>query len=135
METSKPKLTVRLIGYWYSERTPQWPKPQDFVDESWDELERVDVGSYLSQGWIARSSMGYSPCRICGIDNGDLTLTDGVYAWPNGLAHYVENHKVRLPKEFIEHVLRRVDELDEIEIEVDWWGRQSSVCPDEAGNI
>lgn len=32
-------------------------------------------------------------------------LTDGVYVWPEGLAHYVELHNVHLPQEFVDHVL------------------------------
>ena len=31
-------------------------------------------------------------------------MTDGVWLWPEGLYHYVEDHNVRLPKEFISHI-------------------------------
>jgi hypothetical protein len=30
-------------------------------------------------------------------------LTDGVYAWPSDLAHYVSVHHARLPVEFVTH--------------------------------
>jgi hypothetical protein len=33
-------------------------------------------------------------------------MTDGVYCWPEGLAHYVKEHDVRLPDEFVTHVAR-----------------------------
>jgi hypothetical protein len=50
--------------------------------------------------------MGYSFCRFeCGIPNnamGDSDLSDGEWLWPEGLAHYVERHSVRLPDEFIQ---------------------------------
>jgi hypothetical protein len=32
---------------------------------------------------------------------GGRDLTDGVWMWPEGLAHYVERHAVRLPDEFV----------------------------------
>ncbi|HEY1188039.1 MAG TPA: hypothetical protein VGE74_10300 [Gemmata sp.] len=32
---------------------------------------------------------------------GGRDLTDGVWMWPEGLAHYVECHAVRLPDEFV----------------------------------
>ena len=40
----------RLIGYWRSDDSPNWPDPIDFVDEQWDRDEREVVGSYLSRG-------------------------------------------------------------------------------------
>lgn len=50
-------------------------------------------------------SAGFSLCRICGCRNGGTELTDGVYVWPDGLAHYVTEHDVRLPDVFVQHVL------------------------------
>ena len=40
------------------------------------------------------------------LDMGRGELTDGVYMWPEGLAHYLEKHNVRLPQEFVDHVLK-----------------------------
>lgn len=31
-------------------------------------------------------------------------MTDGIYCWPEGLAHYVRHHQVRLPEEFVRQV-------------------------------
>jgi hypothetical protein len=46
-------------------------------------------------------------CRFgCGV-NGTIEQTDGVFVWPEGLAHYVEVHSVRLPEEFVEHARAR----------------------------
>jgi hypothetical protein len=33
---------------------------------------------------------------------GSQDLTDGVWVWPEGLAHYVSAHSVRLPEMFLE---------------------------------
>ena len=52
--------------------------------------------------------MGCSSCRFsCGVTEdrmGCRDLTDGVWAWPEGLAHYVEKHGVMLPESFFAHV-------------------------------
>ena len=37
---------------------------------------------------------------------GSRDLTDGVWVWPEGLAHYVRDHGVVLPTSFIEHAAR-----------------------------
>ncbi len=34
---------------------------------------------------------------------GDSELTDGVWAWPQGLSHYVGSHDVVLPDEVLAH--------------------------------
>lgn len=39
---------------------------------------------------------------------GCCTLTDGIYVWPEGFAHYLERHAVRPPPEF---VARAIDNL------------------------
>ena len=51
--------------------------------------------------------MGFSWCRVCGkndIDMGCCDVTDGVYQWPEGLAHYVVEHRVALPPAFLEKI-------------------------------
>jgi hypothetical protein len=41
---------------------------------------------------------------VCGQQNGSRELGDAFYLWPEGLAHYVTDHDVRLPDEFVVHV-------------------------------
>lgn len=110
------------IGYWYGPGAAQrWPDPTRFLDPEWDEDDRNSVASYLRQGVIVQSYMGYSRCRICGENNGDLDLTDGTYVWPDGLVHYVEKHAVRLPDIFVNHVLGKIESLESAEREEKWW--------------
>lgn len=53
------------------------------------------------------AELGYSYCRFrdCRDEhrnrNGCRDLSDGVWVWPEGLAHYVELHSVMLPEEFV----------------------------------
>ncbi|MDP9442121.1 MAG: hypothetical protein M3P34_08095 [Actinomycetota bacterium] len=110
------------IGYWRGTTSPNHPDPADFVDETWDERDRDQVAAYLQSGTIPWVGAGFSPCRICGAPNGSAEFTDGTYIWPEGLAHYVEVHHVRLPEEVLAHIRQRWDELLEAAVvDDDWW--------------
>lgn len=101
------------IGYWY-EVSPcvAGPDPKDFVDASWDVEERKAVLGYLRAGRVETQWRGPSWCRMskgCDVRQmGSADLTDGVYVWPQGYAHYIEKHDVKPPPEFVRHVLSRV---------------------------
>jgi hypothetical protein len=96
-----------LLGYWRANDEPQsfLPNVVERVDPDWDPSERRKVVAYLRDGAYAAGYMGYSTCRFCRRDNGSRELTDGRYLWPDGLAHYVEDHEVRLPSSFVAHVI------------------------------
>lgn len=117
-------MLLRRIGLWsggYGQRS-EYPDAAALVDTSWDVDEREDIAIYLRHGLVARAYMGYSPCRLCDKqDNGNLELTDGVYLWPEGLAHYVAEHSVRLPQEFVEHTYRMEESLQRAEVDEGWW--------------
>ncbi|PJN23038.1 hypothetical protein [Kitasatospora sp. CB02891] len=115
---------LRAVGYWWSAQAPHLPHPARMVDESWDGEERSLVGTYLSQGQLACQFMGVSRCRLCGRVNGNAELTDGTYLWPSGLGHYVEEHAVRLPAEFVRHAVDRLDALEARELDFSWWDQQ-----------
>jgi hypothetical protein len=111
---SRPgKNGERFIGYWTGKHVtvPGLPDPKKFVDEAWDPDERRAVGEYLKIGSEFASWMGFSNCRICNKRNGTRCLTDGTFVWPEGFAHYVEEHAVRPPQEFVDHVLNIPPEL------------------------
>jgi len=117
-----------LVGYWSSEpdsKYSKYPHPSAFVDPTWSEDERDFMKYYLQRGLVARAYLGYSPCRMCDKrDNGCLQVTDGVYTWPEGLAHYVVEHAVRLPQEFVEHAIRNEETLGAADVDETWWIRQ-----------
>lgn len=113
---------LRSLGFWApkGERGPL-PNPADLVDPGWDESERGFVAAYLERGQIAGHWMGSSRCRLCGRVNGWRDYSDGHYIWPEGLTHYVVDHAVRLPAEFVAHVGRRTEHLEESERDHVWW--------------
>ena len=118
------------IGYWRGEHAPTWPDPHRFVDPSWNPSERDNVVDHLHRGFVARAYLGMSSCRLCGEAVGSLELSDGVFIWPEGLAHYVEAHELRLPSRFVEHIHHWTQELEEAEVDEDWWKNHSGL--DEA---
>jgi hypothetical protein len=113
--------SLKLIGYWTTGASSALPDPRLLVDEGWDADERRLVAQYLACGTVARTFMGRSPCRICGVPNGFMELTDWTYAWPEGLAHYVEVHAVRLPREIVRHVLEAIERLDDAHYDDSAW--------------
>jgi hypothetical protein len=116
-----------LIGYWRGEGAEGWPDPSDFVDPTWDEDERDVVADYLGRGFVARACMGYSPCRLCGSEtNGALELSDGVYVWPEGLAHYVVAHALRPPQSFVSHVVAMSERFENAARDESWWRSQAT---------
>ena len=125
MMTTEVMRLIR-IGYWKGPGALNWPDAKDFVDSRWNPNERDDVASYLRHGMVAAAFMGFSKCRFCGKDNGSLELTDGVYIWPEGLAHYVIDHDVRLPLRFVEHVYAMRDRIDAASVDAEWWCRLRS---------
>jgi hypothetical protein len=114
-------VRVRRIGYWRSDEEDHWPDPSDLIDEAWDDRERELVALYLEEGFIPWVGCGVSLCRICGRPNGAVEFTDGVYVWPEGLAHYVRDHSVRLPAEVLVHIKGRHHDLASLDVDDDWW--------------
>ncbi len=120
-----------LIGYWLGPLSPDWPDVREFVDPTWDATEREAVIAHLRNGKPYLESWGISNCRFCCAHNGSSELTDRIYFWPEGLAHYLEKHRVRLPQRFVEHVLRGPSRPSKSESELvgfpsdeAWWRRQ-----------
>jgi hypothetical protein len=114
-------LPITLIGYWEGPSEPGWPRVEDFVDRDWDEMERDIVASYLEEGFVPWVECGMSECRFCGAANGSAERSDGVYVWPEGLAHYVREHGVRPPVSVIRHIVGRFLEMHPQREDSIWW--------------
>jgi hypothetical protein len=124
-------MRLRRIGYWTAGPGDMrgLPDPEDFVDHGWDDDDRYVVQAYLQCGTYFRRYRGFSPCRICGKSNGSGELTDGVLAWPEGLAHYVSEHHVRLPQVIEAHILRQAARIEGAVVDDTWW---AAGAPDPA---
>ena len=112
-------MTRHRIGYWrwlgnrdrFDPSDADLPDPHNLIDSSWNPDAKHLVIDYLKGGKAVVAFGGCSTCRFkCGIpDNemGSREFSDGLWCWPEGLAHYVEVHSVRLPTEFVDHIVKR----------------------------
>ena len=110
-----------LIGYWKGYGEPDLPDPRDFVDASWDAYERHEVAKFLSNGTVVVEYRGLSSCRFCGHGTGHREFTDGTYQWPEGLAHYLWVHQVRLPAAVVTHIKSRLVGFEDNGSDLEWW--------------
>lgn len=99
------------IGYWITSIADEkLPAPQELVGAMPIE-QRERLAKYLSEGMRYETYLGYSWCRFgCGIGAtrmGASDLTDTLWVWPEGLAHYVREHGVLLPEDFVQQALSR----------------------------
>jgi hypothetical protein len=81
--------------------------PRHLVDPGWASEEQPRIVRYLSEAPAIAHFCGLSYCRFgCGA-NGSAEHSDGVWVWPEGLAHYLARHDVRLPQDFVAHMRSR----------------------------
>jgi hypothetical protein len=70
---------------------------------------------YLTAHGIIESwEHGYSYCRFAACTAsprtlGCVTLTDGIHVWPEGLVHYILDHRVSPPKLIVEAALKAAE--------------------------
>jgi hypothetical protein len=87
---------------------------------------------YLSRSPALVGHKGDGTCLRCKKKIPSQMRTDGVYVWPEGLAHYVTDHHVHLPQKFVDTVVRRgghaptisekeLRALAKAEVSDDWW--------------
>jgi hypothetical protein len=118
-------IRLRKIGYWVSADEPELPDPAAFVDAEMTDRDRYSLWNYLLSGTRAPwAMMGPSMCRLCGDVNGSGEFTDGVFLWPEGLAHYVYQHKVRLPAELLTHARNVNARNSSAELDISWWMKE-----------
>jgi hypothetical protein len=67
-------------------------------------LRRIDAAVYQRfRPPVGLLVLGIEKCQICGEHITGSEKFDGSYVWPDGLTHYVREHSVRLPREFLDH--------------------------------
>lgn len=101
---------LKSIGYW-PEKYDEYAAPDFLADNTMDERLRSQIVAYLDQGEELFAWLGFSHCRFrCGIGKNKMgcrDLTDGEWVWPEGFSHYIKNHSLGLPSEFIEYAKRK----------------------------
>lgn len=95
------QVLLRPVGYWTSRRGDGLPDPRQLMSVKWERDRRSMIAAYLSSAAVLERLDSKQTCSICGADGGRKERTDGVWRWPEMLAHYVAQHGVQLPQEFI----------------------------------
>ena len=104
-------MKLEAIGFWFNDRAPSgYPRPQLLVG-TWPKRQRMHVLAHLRTGMVFEAYGSKSYCRFaCGHRAmGSCDQSDGVFVWPEGLAHYVEAHSVTLPAHFVRHAVEHPD--------------------------
>ena len=98
---------MHLIGYWIESLADMnYFPPQELIGDLTAETKRR-IADYLDAGSLFAEYRGLSWCRFgcTHVQMGHREFTDGCWVWPEGLSHYIRDHAVTLPDQFIEHVL------------------------------
>jgi hypothetical protein len=103
----------RFEGFWWSEREPHFPKPvsSDVAFEGKEAvivaLEKLEKDIYLHKDRAGTCVYfkGFSICRCCGAENGDMEFSYKNWKWPVGLSHYVKVHNIKPSDDFLKDVL------------------------------
>lgn len=94
------------VGFWSSEYEPYLPIPVP-SPRPW-QMQALFC-TLLSRLQDSKAKFvdyrGFSLCRCCGRPNGNREFTYGHFTWPEGLLHYVVDHNITPPSDFIAFVL------------------------------
>jgi len=86
------------------EKQDPYIHPKQVIDpEFWQKHNKEKISQYLKSGTVAIRYRGFSCCRLCEKMLGSCERTDGIWAWPDMLEHYVDEHDVILPIPFLNH--------------------------------
>jgi hypothetical protein len=99
----KSKL-IRLF-FFNDGRDSEYIWPQEISGKSILTVEEKKWAvNYLKSGHVALRWKGYDDCRICKQTLGTKCLTDGTFIWPEKIEHYLEEHDILFPDEFVLHM-------------------------------
>ena len=93
---------------WEGHDYEELPIIEDAISLSWNPVDKDKIISYLSRSPIVISSMTTSNCLLCTEEVPSLCYhSDGLWLWPDSLAHYVRCHNVALPERFAQVIRER----------------------------
>jgi len=85
-----------------------WTKTDDPSKGEYREMRfSFRVGTDRAQRTVVERDFGHYIRSDRPLHNGNRFYCDDVWCWPEGLAHYVETHGIRLPDEFVAHAAAR----------------------------
>lgn len=109
-------VLLRPVGYWTSRPGDGLPDPRGLMSVKWERDRRSLIAAYLGSAAVLDTLDAKQTCVICGAEGGRRERTDGVWRWPETLAHYAAQHSVKLPDELVAHMER--EEFRPAEVDV-----------------
>lgn len=100
------QVLLRPVGYWTVRAGDGLPDPRALMSLLWERERRSLIAAYLGSAPVLDTVDEKPTCIICGAESGRGERTDGVWRWPESLAHYVAAHGVKLPNELMQHMER-----------------------------
>jgi len=100
----------RWYGRWKEEANDtaveHFPSIIDVSGAEWDDDEIQKVVSYLRSGTVAIASPGIARNVVDGTQLSATTSwkSDGVWLWPDTLAHYLQRYRIQLPGKLVDHI-------------------------------
>lgn len=97
------------LGYWKEQGSAysEDPSIEGFIDVGWNPSDKNQIIEYLRSAELVAATSGMAfPCVICRqrIASTVCVRTDGEFYWLDVLAHYVEQHHLRLPESMLKHM-------------------------------
>lgn len=99
---------------WYGNKYGHYPIADSAI---YDQAKDIEALQYLEQKikqyplcklkdpkYNENSYLGYSECRICHKDNGDIEYKFDEWTWPNGYLHYLTEHNIAIHHNFAEYI-------------------------------
>lgn len=129
-------IQTRLVGYW----GPEYIEPQQIIgglDDLPDAEFNMVVG-HLENGREVTRQRGPTWCRFgCKSVRGCSELSDGYWAWPVDLVHYVTEHNISLPPSFVRSILEGLERDKVGKLSLDFWqdwclsmrDSDNTICP------
>lgn len=92
----------KKFGFWNDDEL----KLESWIAPSWGPADRIDLIEYVKRSPVVMA--GSAPNYACEICRKSLPAaeyqSDGEWFWPLGLGHYLEEHQVRLPDDFVARI-------------------------------
>ena len=105
MFSKQSHSTLIALGYWREtfDHISELPFPSTYINEYWNPVELFVVANHIRKATAVNHWKGDAACRLCDERLGSACLSDGKYIFPEKFEHYLIEHDVKPPKEFIEN--------------------------------
>ena len=103
-------IIVERMEWLYFDKFTHKPVPVRSIISPMNEPARTTVLNYLKSGTVCESSFGAWADEITGKTmplNTNICFTDGKFEWKYKTMYYFEKYGMRLPEEFVNHILEQ----------------------------